>query len=286
LAMMQQGIERVNHEDLPPMIAGYLQADGENDIDVAKFIDDVVNVTEMLIDQGEEYDFAHLTFQEYLAAAEIVRLKQESLLHDKLSDDRWKMVILYYAGLVRNASDLVQRLLTAGNPLATECLREAKRVEPEVKAAIATLSQQVKDSRYTRLEALLKAGEWEAADRETDKVMLQVAGQDERGFLMPDDLQEFPCEDLLVIDQLWFKASGGHFGFSVQKKIWQECGSPMSTGKDWDRFCAKVGWKVRDKYVNYSSLHKNTSLSPVGELPGIESRFLVICSSLFSRSDL
>ncbi|MBE9033327.1 GUN4 domain-containing protein, partial [filamentous cyanobacterium LEGE 11480] len=268
LEMMQRGVERISRQDLQSLITGYLQADGEQPIDVGRWIEDVVNVTEMLVDQGEEYDFAHLTFQEYLAAAEIQRVQKASLLYDQLSIDRWKMVILYYAGLVRNPSDLVQRLLLVGNTaLATECLREAKRLEPAVVAQIEALDQQVSNDRYKQLQALLKAGNWEAADRETFQVMLQVAGQEERGFLLPSDFTNFPCDDLQAIDKLWVDSSSGHFGFSVQKEIWADCGSPMDIGKEWNDFCDRVGWQASGKYLNYSDLWMDPYLSPVGELP-------------------
>jgi hypothetical protein len=292
LEMMQRGIQRISQEDLMSLVAGYLQAEEAGGINAAKFVEDVVNVSEILIDQLEEYDFAHLSFQEYLAAAEIARLKQEEMLHEKIADDRWKALILYYAGLVKNPSNLIKRILAQGNTaLASECLKEAKRVEPDVVAEIEALNQQVKIDRYTKLESLLQGGKWEEADRETDRVMLEVAGQTERGYLMPDDLESFPCEDLLAIDQLWVKASNGHFGFSVQKNIWQECGSPMYAGKDWDRFCDRVGWKVTGEYVDYSDLRKNPSLSPVGELPYESLKFKnqiysMQSYSLFSRSDL
>ena len=232
------------------------------------FVNDVVNVTEMLVDQGEEYDFAHLTFQEYLSAVEIDRSKQEALLYDKLTDDRWKMVILYYVGLVRNPSGLLQRLLDQGNTaLVTECLKEAKQVEPAIKEAIEALNQRVKNDRYTQLETLLKAGKWKEADGETSKVMLEVAGQTDQGFLMSDDLTNFPCEDLLTIDWLWVEASNGHFGFSVQKKIWEECGSPMDYNGDYKKFMEKVGWRSGDSFVSYSDFKFSPSLSLIGELP-------------------
>jgi GUN4-like/Caspase domain len=82
-------------------------------------------------------------------------------------------------------------------------------------------------------------------------------------------LKQFPCKDLRTIDQLWILASNGHFGFSVQKKIWEECGSPMSSGQDWDRFCTRVGWQdsAATAYVKYSDLKKNPSISFSGELP-------------------
>ncbi|MGI0493716.1 caspase, EACC1-associated type [Alkalinema pantanalense CENA528] len=139
---------------------------------------------------------------------------------------------------------------------------------------------------YEKLRELLKAEKWEEADRETWRVMLEVAGQTKRGYLSSDDIEKFPCADLLTIDRLWVEASKGYFGFSVQKKIWQECGSPMSTGKEWDNFCAKVGWKKGGSYVSYSDLTKNPLHSPVGELPwccSVAGRVRVVSSSLAQR---
>jgi hypothetical protein len=127
---------------------------------------------------------------------------------------------------------------------------------------------------YRKLRDLLKAGKWEEADRKTLEVMIQAANRKSQGWLNDDSLKQFPCKDLRTIDQLWVSASNGHFGFSVQKKIWEECGSPMSTGKGWHRFCARVGWRgsAATAYVNYSDLKKNTLFSPIspkGELPVI-----------------
>jgi hypothetical protein len=153
-------------------------------------------------------------------------------------------------------------------------------------------------NRYEALMSYLVNQQWKEANRETDRVILEVAGQTERGFLMQDDLKNFPCDDLLAIDKLWVEASNGHFGFSVQKNIWQECGSPMRLGKDWDRFCDRVGWKVKGEYVDYGDLKKNSSLSPAGELPfqrngvpsGVSGGVVVVGRTgwghLFSRSDL
>ena len=78
---------------------------------------------------------------------------------------------------------------------------------------------------YTRLKELLKAVQWEAADQETLNVMLKIANREVEGKLDSVSLQNFPCDALGKIDQLWVDASGGKFGFSVQKKIFEEaCG--------------------------------------------------------------
>jgi uncharacterized caspase-like protein len=122
---------------------------------------------------------------------------------------------------------------------------------------------------YRKLRDLLKDGRWEEADRETLAVMLQAANRKSEGWLDADSLKQFPCKDLRTIDQLWVLASNGHFGFSVQKKIWEECGSPMSSGKAWDRFCVRVSWQdsAAKDYVDYSDLKKDPLISPKGVLP-------------------
>ena len=129
--------------------------------------------------------------------------------------------------------------------------------------------QSTKGIDYENLRNLLRSREWKEADEETSKVMLQVSGQEERRFLRPEDLENFSCEDLLTIDRLWVEASNGHFGFSVQKKIWEECGAPIDYNDGYQRFMEKVGWRSGDDFVSYSDLKFSTSLSLVGELPNV-----------------
>lgn len=125
---------------------------------------------------------------------------------------------------------------------------------------------------YRNLRDLLKAGEWREADEETLKVMLKAANRESEDWLNEDSLKNFPCKDLRTIDRLWVTASKGHFGFSVQKKIWEECGSPM-TYNDWCKFCDRVGWSRDGHWVTYvkkSSFYFVASLYDdflSGELP-------------------
>jgi hypothetical protein len=121
---------------------------------------------------------------------------------------------------------------------------------------------------YRKLSDLLKTRKWQEADQETLQVMLKVANRVSDGWLDSASLKNFPCKDLKTIDQLWVTSSNGHFGFSVQKKIWEDCGSPGSYGENWDQFCTRVGWEKKKWPVKYSNLNFNLSLSPKGELPG------------------
>src|SRR4028118_599732 len=146
---------------------------------------------------------------------------------------------------------------------------------PPIEPAEVESGENIKDNQdsepqvdYTRLRDLLAAGEWQEADRETETVMIKAAGRGQDGWLSEEDLEAFPCEDLRLIDELWVKYSNGHFGFSVQKRIWE---SVEETTQDadveiWKKFGDKVGWRLNDSWVG----HRNLTFSldaPEGHLP-------------------
>ncbi|MBE9142515.1 serine/threonine-protein kinase [Planktothrix mougeotii] len=120
---------------------------------------------------------------------------------------------------------------------------------------------------YHKLEQLLKAGNWKEADQETAKKMLEVAGRIKEGYLRVEDIDNFPCEDLRTIDQLWVKYSNGRFGFSVQKCIYQSLGGTRSSDrKVWEVFGEQVGWRVNGNFLFYKDLNFHQT-APVGHLP-------------------
>ncbi|ELS01901.1 serine/threonine protein kinase [Xenococcus sp. PCC 7305] len=85
---------------------------------------------------------------------------------------------------------------------------------------------------YHRLRDLLAAEKWQEADEETTRMMLRTAGRSQEGWFRRQDVN-FSCEYLQTIDQLWSESSQGQFGFSLQKEIWQQNGSPSDArGKD------------------------------------------------------
>ncbi len=161
---------------------------------------------------------------------------------------------------------------------------------------IFDLSVQLKSERgidYSCLRDLLAAGNWKDADQETLNMMLKAAKRENEGYFDGESIDDFPGDDLRTIDQLWIKYSQGRFGFSVQKKIWLECGGNV----DYDTECKladRVGWRTTNllnkdvKWLNYDNLtfnnHKET---PLGHLPcvvgGISSN--VWCGEFFSRTE-
>jgi uncharacterized caspase-like protein len=125
---------------------------------------------------------------------------------------------------------------------------------------------------YAKLRNLLAAKDWKAANNETADRMCAVMNRQQEGWLGDEDIKKFPCLDLRNINNLWVKYSNGQFGFSVQKEIWQSCGSPTAYDKDWLKFCIAVGWRTKGflgvggEWLEYNKLTFNqTALS--GHLP-------------------
>jgi len=141
----------------------------------------------------------------------------------------------------------------------TETPKPAPPPEIELKSA--------KGIDYRNLEDLLKRQQWKQADDETATVMLQVANRTNEGWLRVEDIDNFPCEDLRTIDQLWVKYSGGRFGFSVQAKIYRELGGTREYNERvWDAFGDRVGWRVNNSWIYYTDVTFDLK-APLGHLP-------------------
>jgi hypothetical protein len=99
--------------------------------------------------------------------------------------------------------------------------------------------------------------------------MLAVAKREKEGWLNTNSIDNFPCEDLRTIDQLWVKYSDGRFGFSVQKRIYQSLGGTREYKTDiWEKFGDKVGWRKRGKWLYYRDITFDKK-APEGHLPGL-----------------
>ena len=127
------------------------------------------------------------------------------------------------------------------------------------------------------------------ADDTTLSLMSKTANRQELYWLDSESLQNFPCETLGEIDQLWLDASGGKFGFSLQKRIYvEECGGTPNGQYDqaaWHCFIDKVGWPVvkENEWVSSTYLTYDTT-APTGHLPflhlgGLRERW--ICSLVY-----
>ena len=134
-------------------------------------------------------------------------------------------------------------------------------------------SLQTSNMDYRKLRDYLAQGKWKEADEETARVMLVVAKREKEGWLDDNSIDNFPCEDLRTIDQLWVKYSGGKFGFSVQKRIYQGFGGTREYNREiWEKFGDKVGWRKGGDWLHYTDITFEKK-APESHLPGV---FLVV----------
>lgn len=120
---------------------------------------------------------------------------------------------------------------------------------------------------HRNLKNFLEQGMWQQADLETTVMMLKLANRTDQGSLSELDINNFDCEKLQIINNLWLKNSNGRFGFSVQKQIWQAVSN--TSEPDWDAWCRfgeSVGWYVNEKWLYWNDVTFNLK-APAGHLP-------------------
>jgi hypothetical protein len=134
----------------------------------------------------------------------------------------------------------------------------------------ATLTKEVKNKNnidYTKLRELLAQHKWKEADIETTKLMLKVIGKSYWNEVYKEDIDNFSCKDLQIIDQLWQEYSHGYFGFSVQQSLWSEMGSQVDYETE-KRLGDRLGWRKQGNWLDYDQLTFELSpTTPIGHLP-------------------
>ena len=272
LTLVSQNQTSIKWQELENWISNHLHSLDFSHIEASEFLNKIVEVSELIVKRDEDYEFAHLSFQGYLAAAEIKEQKQEQLLLEHWQKSWWKETILLYCAQV-NPSNLIRAFLNVGNQeavnLAYECLKESPRkVSPELEAELQQLESGVQDLRYQKLQSYLQNEQWKEADEETYRLMIQTVGKEEGQLLESEDLENFPCEDLRIIDQLWLSNSGGKFGFSAQKEIYESLGGTKEYNyKIIERLGNRVGWRKDENWVTYSGLWVDLKEAKQGYLP-------------------
>ncbi len=149
---------------------------------------------------------------------------------------------------------------------------------------------------YRRLQDLLLDQNWQAADRETQQLLLTLCGE-EADQLQVEAMRCLPCLDLHAIDYLWLNHSNGLFGYTIQKELWLSVGgstdgnyetwnrltqsrSKWRVNTPWHRFGNRVGWRIKDTWIPYEDYIFSLE-APRGHLPSWQSP--VTIALLFAR---
>lgn len=107
-----------------------------------QFLTEMTDIAGMIVEKERDYyEFAHQTFQEYLAAKHLREQDNgEATLKMKLTNDRWQEVTRFYAAL-GDATPMIEALL-AEEPseytllLARRCMEEGREVEQDTLAKL------------------------------------------------------------------------------------------------------------------------------------------------------
>jgi hypothetical protein len=276
----------------------------QEDVAPKDFLKQIETVSELLVQRDlGEYEFPHLSFQGYFAASYLEQQGDKAyavILENWDKSDAWRETLLFYTAQLppKDFTEMLERVCKLGvdsAKLAYECLRQYRnpeRIDQGWNSRIKSLTVDVNALLYQNLEKYLKKKQWYEADHETLKLMCKIADREEEGWLDSEHIEAFPCEDLRMLDKLWVHYSNSKYGFSIQKKLWLECGGEI--GKNdyevWKKFGAKVGWYHPEKndwrtYTEFMSDTKNAQNSLPASLPWVcETWYFTGDVSLLSRN--
>lgn len=102
--------------------------------DIQSILEEIVERSGLLltVDNGEYYQFAHLTMQEYFAAKQLIDKQEELLLKFENDNDTWRETIKLWCGLANDTTSMISELYEIDPVIAFECIADARSIEPEI----------------------------------------------------------------------------------------------------------------------------------------------------------
>jgi predicted NACHT family NTPase len=136
--IQQRGKKAIDYKTIIEEIKKVLPSIDLKDEKAEPLLNEIVERSGLIIaiDGGVEYQFAHLTLQEYFSACELGD-DQEGLIQRFLVDpDSWKESVKLWCGLKHDSTKLIQTILDKEPIMAFECLADAVEVDNELANAI------------------------------------------------------------------------------------------------------------------------------------------------------
>jgi hypothetical protein len=162
----------------------------------------------------------------------------------------------------------------------SEILSRLVQLEVSFSEKLSRLEEELEETRlllpdlhrYGKLRDLLSKEWWKEADAETVRLMQEVAGNDRQTVCTPEDITNFCCNGIRIIDRLWRKYSHNRFGFSIQLHLYQGLGGNMDTLRAYNneiliRLGEELGWYKPKKWLDFNEFDYTAPLA-AGSLPG------------------
>lgn len=143
----------------------------------------------------------------------------------------------------------------------------------------------LQSEKFIRLEQLLAAEQWQAANEETFTILSETCGLTSDRTVKIGNLS---CYDLHILDSLWLKYSQGRFGFSVQQRMWRQiCQDAIeiqhTQDQRWTAFCDRTGWTGKQDQQSAPAGHFPTC---VGASEAQPTDYPAVFTRIYSRLEV
>lgn len=140
-----------------------------------------------------------------------------------------------------------------------------------------TRKEEIIAAELLKLERHLQEDEWLLADKLTANLLTEQADLlsehtclFNEPIIMANRMNSLSCSTIVSIDRLWQENSGGKFGFSVQKDIFQSMTRSCAfEHMSVHSLCSELGWYIQDvcRWIRRSELISDKEKSPTGHFP-------------------
>lgn len=154
--------------------------------------------------------------------------------------------------------------------------KELKEIQAKIKERVANLEPTNNNfDPCLKLKNLLDNQQWQEADRETIQIFLHLTKRKKYGSLRDKDIANIPDVTMQKIDLLWLEASNNHFGFAIQRHLWQKklglklVPEQFKNNENLEDFARLLGWYEDDELLKNRARYRFSLDAPQGHLPSL-----------------